>query len=358
MNDIQSLFFINERLGWAIAYEVFPDPNSFLGTRILKTTDGGSNWINYMYPDTNKFMRSVYFLDSLTGFLAGAPNIIARTGNAGMTWETADTDTTLVFGLPVENIKFYNSQTGFACGGFRDIAGAMWTTTNGGFNWRGTVIAPEPFMDLYLFDQMNVIAVGGDFEFGASFVNSTNQGSTWHYDTLGTYGVATAVDFRTAAEGWITIGTAQKFLYTTDRAKTWNSLNTPDNLAVFDIQFTDSLHGWAVGYNGALLKYNPLISGISNVNNFIPAGISISQNYPNPFNPVTHIKYETGITGHISLKVFDVLGNEVITLVNGNQSPGKYSVSFDGSNLPSGVYFFRISTDGIFADGKSMLLLK
>jgi photosystem II stability/assembly factor-like uncharacterized protein len=345
-NDIQSIFFINERLGWAIAYEVMPDTNSFLGTRILKTTDGGSSWINYMYPVENKFMRSIYFLDSLTGFMAGAPITIVRTGNAGFSWENMDTDSSLQLGLPVENISFINDQVGFACGGFRDIAGSMWTTTNGGFNWKGLIIAPEPFMDLYIFNPVKAIAVGGDFEYGSSFVSTTNQGHSWNYDTLGTFGIGNAVDFRTPYEGWIALGIAQKFSFTRDTGNTWNSFYTPDSVSLNDIQFTDSLHGWAVGYNGVILKYlntKSAINSSEDVNH--PESFSLEQNYPNPFNPRTIIRYSVSGFRFITLKIFDVLGNEITTLVNKKHIPGSYEIEFDAGNLPSGIYYYKLLSE-------------
>ncbi|MBK8552111.1 MAG: hypothetical protein IPL53_14035 [Ignavibacteria bacterium] len=347
-NDIQSIFFINERLGWAVSNEVFPDTNSFLGTRILKTTDGGSSWINYMYPDSNKFMRSIYFLDSLTGFMVGAPITIVRTGDAGFRWESMDTDSSLQLGLPLENIKFINDQVGYACGGFRDIAGAMWTTTNGGFNWKGLIIAPEPFMDIYIFNPAKAIAVGGDFEYGSSYVNTTNQGVHWNYDTLGTFGVATGIDFRTPSEGWIALAIAQKFTYTLDTGRTWTSIYTPDSVSVNDLQFTDSLHGWAVGYNGVVLKYNPTVSGISyEIENFSPVNITLNQNYPNPFNPKTIINYKIppGVKGHTSnvkLVIYNSLGTEVTTLINENQKPGNYEVEFDAGIYQAEYIFINL----------------
>lgn len=362
-NDIQSVFFINERLGWAVSNEVFPDTNSFLGTRILKTTDGGSSWINYMYPDSNKFMRAIYFLDSLTGFMVGAPITIVRTGDAGFRWESMDTDSSLQLGLPLENIKFINDQVGYACGGFRDIAGAMWTTTNGGFNWKGLIIAPEPFMDIYIFNPLKALAVGGDFEFGSSYVKTTNQGLQWNYDTLGTFGVATGIDFRTPSEGWIALAIAQKFSYTRDTGKTWTAIYTPDSVSVNDVQFTDSLHGWAVGYNGVILKYNPAISGISNeTENLSPGIITLYQNYPNPFNPETIISYTVrsnvrARTSNVKLVVYNSLGIEVMTLVNENQKSGNYKLEFDAGNLPSGIYFLKLTSDANSVT-KKMVLLK
>ncbi len=88
-----------------------------------------------------------------------------------------------------------------------------------------------------------------------------------------------------------------------------------------------------------------------------PEKFELSQNYPNPFNPVTHLEFGISDLGFVSLKVYDALGNEVKTLVNGNMSPGRYKVEFDGSGLASGIYFYKLEADG-FAETKSMIFLK
>ena len=89
----------------------------------------------------------------------------------------------------------------------------------------------------------------------------------------------------------------------------------------------------------------------------VPDKFSLKQNYPNPFNPSTKIKYTLVSKAFVILKVFNVLGKEVATIVNSEQDAGSYSVDFDASNLKSGVYFYRIDT-GNFIETKKMLLLR
>ncbi len=91
--------------------------------------------------------------------------------------------------------------------------------------------------------------------------------------------------------------------------------------------------------------------------NFIPGEFSLSQNYPNPFNPSTTIEYSLPAKEFVKIKVYDVLGNEITTLVNDNKSAGKYRISFDASNLSSGVYFYRVSA-GSFQEVRKMILLR
>ncbi len=91
--------------------------------------------------------------------------------------------------------------------------------------------------------------------------------------------------------------------------------------------------------------------------NTIPLKYSLAQNYPNPFNPSTKIKYQIPSNGHVTLKVFDILGNEVTTLVNENQNSGIYEVNFNASNLTSGIYFYQLSSGG-FTQVHKMMLIK
>jgi hypothetical protein len=106
-------------------------------------------------------------------------------------------------------------------------------------------------------------------------------------------------------------------------------------------------------------KRNPTgnVIGINQTGLFIPDKFKLNQNYPNPFNPATSIKYQVESIKFIKLVVYDILGKEVATLVNENQSPGTYEVTFDGSALASGVYFYKL-TAGDFSEVKKMLLIK
>lgn len=107
-------------------------------------------------------------------------------------------------------------------------------------------------------------------------------------------------------------------------------------------------------------------TGIVNINTGIPAHFELKQNYPNPFNPVTKIKFDImsnvksatgGQMSNVKLTVFDVLGKVVRSLVDQNLQPGAYEVDFDGSELPSGLYFYRLEA-GSFSETKKMILVK
>ena len=89
----------------------------------------------------------------------------------------------------------------------------------------------------------------------------------------------------------------------------------------------------------------------------VPEKFELVQNYPNPFNPSTVISYNLAEGNFISLKIYNELGKEVAALVNERQNAGSYSISFDGSNLPSGLYYYKLESGG-FVDTKKMLLIK
>ncbi len=132
------------------------------------------------------------------------------------------------------------------------------------------------------------------------------------------------------------------------------------------------------------LKINPLVSSyvyadvllITNDSSYVPSDADFSvtdvnntdpsmkpvkfeleQNYPNPFNPTTKIKYSVAKASNVVVKVYNSLGAEVTTLVNGNKAPGNYEVQFNASNLPSGIYIYQITADN-FVESKKMILLK
>ena len=104
------------------------------------------------------------------------------------------------------------------------------------------------------------------------------------------------------------------------------------------------------------------IIAINKISETVPSSYKLFQNYPNPFNPTTKIKFEVppfeGRQGGMTvLKVYDILGKEIATLVNEKQSAGTYEVTFDGSKLSSGIYFYTLTT-GEFKETKKLILLK
>lgn len=106
----------------------------------------------------------------------------------------------------------------------------------------------------------------------------------------------------------------------------------------------------------ATIKYSQLVN-VNQISNSIPKNYFLYQNYPNPFNPVTVISYQLEVNSNTSLKIYDVLGNEVKTLINEKQNAGIYSIDWNASSFPSGIYYYKIITEK-FSDTKKMCLIK
>ena len=99
------------------------------------------------------------------------------------------------------------------------------------------------------------------------------------------------------------------------------------------------------------------IIGINNISSIVPEKFYLFQNYPNPFNPSTKISFQLSDVSFSSLKIFDITGKEVATLVNEKLAPGTYSVDWNAAQFPSGVYFYKLEA-GNFVNSKKMLLIK
>ncbi len=354
--NVVSIYFVNQEKGWASAWSSVYEP---YGTFILTTTNGGLNWNSTQLRIGEAFVNSFYFLDTLTGFAVGYPGVFLRTTDGGTSWRHVNLDSSLIAGFPPYTVKFLTPQYGYACGGVRDIAGVVWRTTDGGLNWMTVVdsLSAEPFFTIQIFDSLHIMVMGGDPEYGASLVETTDGGDTWDYRTLGILWYPVDAEYRTLTEGWAPLGPKLRFLFTTDSGENWSEQPTPDSTSVTRLSFPDSIHGFGIGNNGDIIKYvyqkpNEIKSNVEKINSF-----NLGQNFPNPFNPVTTISYTMPNNGNVTLKVYNVLGKEIITLVNEYKQSGTYNVQFDGSKLSSGIYLYKIQA-GDFTQVKKMILLK
>ncbi len=205
----------------------------------------------------------------------------------------------------------------------------------------------------------------------------------WKYNTSGPVSGTAAI----SVWGQIIIGDENGVLYSLDPLGIllWNFqtnspiispiLITDNNLAIFGnlngdvytlkLDPKQSLYVEPVNYAWPTFKGNnnrtgnksAVLTGIKDENSNAVKEYKLEQNYPNPFNPSTIINYEVPKSGLVIIKIYDVLGSEVKTLVNEVKNQGSYKVKFDGSNLASGLYFYRI-TSGNFSETKKMLLMK
>jgi photosystem II stability/assembly factor-like uncharacterized protein len=356
-SEIHELFFLNDRLGWALTWTDFVDTLTWFGTNILKTTNGGAVWTRTQFPTTGEFFSAIHFHDSLNGLMAGGFGRIVRTTNGGVPWIPAVIDSSPVAQWAIRRFRFFSRNYGYAMGGRLDIVGVVWKTTNGGQRWRAEGISPEPVRDLYFLDSLNIVGVAGDLDFGASMVSTKNAGILWEYQFLQIFGEPAAISFRTKAEAWSPLGFAGVFITTRDTGRTWSVVEAPRRRPTYDVTFSDSLTGYAVGDSGMVLKFGFPTSVTERANDVPPSECELQQNSPNPFNPVTNFGFRIADFGLVTVRVFDVLGREVATLVNEVREAGGYEIHFDASNLSSGVYLYRLQA-GRFVATRKMLVVR
>jgi hypothetical protein len=120
---------------------------------------------------------------------------------------------------------------------------------------------------------------------------------------------------------------------------------------------TSQVNGWAVGASGLILHYRRNTSSVSQTLSTLPAMFSLGQNYPNPFNPATTINYSLPKAGNVKLTVYNTVGSKVATIVNEYKPAGSYSVKFNGTNLASGIYLYRLES-GNYSAAKKFILMK
>ena len=367
-NEIVDVFFLNRNLGWASSWNNSSYP---FGTILLKTTNGGYSWSSELFREENLFMNTILYLDSLKGWMVSDPHAIVRTEDGGITWEHVEIDTVNLALFPVLSIKFIDGKYGYACGGRQDMAGVTWRTSNGGDKWypiRPEDAPADPVQEIHPIDSLNVIGIGGDIEgfYGIDVIRTSDGGLIWEYESIIYTGVPTDLDYRNKTEAWSPIAGRKKFIYSLDAGSTWVQIPTPESTAIYDLIFPDSLHGFAVGEEGAILKYKPpIVSDIKVIVQNTPNNYQLYQNYPNPFNPTTKIKFsipqnEIGETSKVKIIVFDILGNEVATILNKELPAGSYEVEFGdmvgNKQFVSGIYFYQLRADEIVQTKKMILM--
>jgi hypothetical protein len=159
----------------------------------------------------------------------------------------------------------------------------------------------------------------------------------------------------TLSTGHWAAGTTKTRSWTTTLDAGWVWYNCKASVIAFFYNGTfSSLNSYVL--NTKKIKVNT-VTGVENLNNTVPAKYNLAQNYPNPFNPTTNIHFSIPQNGNVSLKIYDIIGNEVATYYDGFLKAGIYNAEFDGTKLSSGIYFYRL-TAGNFSETKKMMLVK
>jgi len=277
-----------------------------------------------------------------------------KTTNAGSNWAITY-DTIALFAL--NSINLISNNIGYAVGDF----GGIIKTTNGGSNWTIQSNSGNSLYSVSFYDSLigTVVGTSGRIRI------TTNGGINWLNQTSGVLKQLYSVKMYNLNSA-IAVGEGGVILYTTNSGIIWNTQMSNNSNYLYSVFLTNVNIAYVSGDFGSILKTtNSGLVGINDVTVYKNKEYHLSQNYPNPFNPITIINYELPasrqggrITNYVSLKVFDVLGNEVANLVNEKKNPGSYKVEFNGSNLSSGIYFYSLYIEGVINETKKCLLIK
>jgi len=356
---------------------------------ILRTTNAGTAWTSQGSGTVNNLF-GVSFWDSMNGWIAGDNGTILHTTNGGASWSPQATGRTValwdVFCTDVntatavgdlgtilhttnggaawgpqtsgvnrklEALFFINSNVGTAVGD----TGMILRTTNGGATWNIQASGTSNDLLELSFSDANTGTIVGT---SGTILRTTNSGVTWASQTSGTTGTIWDVGFTSIMEGTV-VGQAGMILHTTDGGQTWKPQVSGTTNTLITVCFTNSFSGIAAGVAGTILRTTT--GGYTGVKDnppslaVVPHDFTLQQNFPNPFNPSTTIRYGLPNRSHVTLTVFNTLGQRVAVLQNEDQEAGYHEVQFDGSGLSSGVYFYRIQA-GEFIATKRFVLLK
>ncbi len=378
--SISHLKFVSLTCGFAIA-----------SGKMFKTSDGGSTWLGL---DTARFSNMISFdmIDSLYGWATDI-NTAYKTTDGGSTWNAGF----IGRGISIyRGVNFYDGRLGVIAEARNNNNDASnYITVDSGKTWTGYTMPGS--VSSYSKVQFTDYQHGWLVEQGGVW-RTVDTGKTWakiYWDS--TYYIPWGFDFVDSLHGWYVNDKAR---FTSDGGNTWSSSPLPYGEEIEDVHFISLKKGFAVGYYGSIFSTTdggwtwqsdshnssvPLFSisevRDNNVSNLwvggdsfvveymntattraeivhsLPKQFLLNQNYPNPFNPSTIISYQLPTNGFVTLELFDILGRQVKTLVNERQTAGTHSVTFNASNLSSGVYFYRL-TAGSYVQTKKLMLIK
>jgi photosystem II stability/assembly factor-like uncharacterized protein len=337
------VFFLNENIGWAVG----------LNGTIFKTANAGYSWTQEKSGYTYNFQK-VFFADGNNGYLIGDGSLL-KTIDGGESWSVLQTTDHVL-----QTMFFVNKDTGWVAGN----EGVILRTEDGGSTWLSQQNSGTDYGTLTSLCFVNPDtgwASGSGLDIsGGVILKTTDGGNSWLLQHSGDNTFVYSVSFSNPDTGWAA-GDEGIMFNTTDGGNNWNLQGSETFASLYMVNSFSQSNIWSVGNDGVILKYVDVPFSLPSVTNIsktgIPTGYSLTQNYPNPFNPSTIISYQLAARSQVTLKVYDILGREVATLVNEEKSAGNYEVKFNANNLASGTYIYRF-TAGNFVQTKKMLLLK
>ncbi len=355
--NFQRIIFCGKDTGYCNSYDT-----------LFKTTNAGENWFSIPFPFLT-FADDMCALnkDTLWFVMSGMFGGIFRSTNGGYNWINQYIEATHY----PDKIYMVNKNLGFIRNGF---SGAyIGRTTNGGFNWTLTNV-DSSFYDMHFSDSLN------GWMAGIVVKKTTDGGLTWLRQVLPRLNFANSAskfsfinkDTIFAVGGIYYYPSAYRgIIYKTINGGLNWGYQIPDTSFGINkywlISFIDKLKGWAFcpPMNKDILTYtggdSTLYTSINKIDKQIADDFILHQNYPNPFNQSTVIKYEIQKPGYVAVKVYDVTGKEIRTLMSERKTAGSYSVTFDAGGLSSGVYFYKFtynSTESERSEIRKMIYIK
>lgn len=376
--------------------EGFPDYSGV----VLRTYDGGMNWQTAKStPQNFSTITSVDFIDELTGYICGDKQVInfftpkiSKTTDGGITWQEMSVS---LPGATLRRVLCFDKSV-YSVGSTADTRmdsisdGFFVMSSNSGASWDTTVFQELHHITDIRFSNVNTgyfsavnDPVNLQTPFTSSIYKTTNGGINWtklhNFDSCFIEGMGSFSNSGIAlAYGTKLIYSIKKELViystpfinrTSDYGNTWLGSIVLDSGILMNCQFVNETNIYVSGGNprneSFSVNFKPIVlqttnGGLTFANSVIgetPGNFILYQNYPNPFNPITNINFRTNSSEQISLKIYDVIGNEIAVLFNGVQRPGNHTVTFDGSNIPSGIYFYKLESKSS-SEVKKMILIK
>ncbi len=336
--------------------------------QIRFTSDGGKLWLVNTPPYRRKFLSALYPFPGVI-YVGADSGWIFHSIDTGKTWIAQQIGSTSIrslfawFNGPTEWIQIFALMPTALYSSWM-VTSEPWEKTNFKVQGLGSEIFDGEFSPDGKLGY--VVGVQGDIWSQPRISQLRLFDTSWTYLTNGVTVSGILHSVSAPSEKFVyTCGTNGLIFNSTDGGDTWQKYEVPTSQNLNAISFFNNSIGMTVGDSGIILyTKNGGVTTKVDEKNFLPKEFFLSQNFPNPFNPTTKIKYTVPAPPNlpqgealITLKIYDILGDEVAALVNEEKPSGEYEVEFDGNNLSSGIYFYQLKV-GNFVKIKKLILLK